>query len=72
MLTEVSIKNLDDYITAQELICSIQGRMLWDATGKIRFLLVRTENDHSEHWAQCGLDFRQQQQGRKHKHTGQL
>ena len=70
MLTEVSIKHLDDYITAQELICNIRDRMLWDDVGKIRSLLVRTENDHSGRWAQYGLDVRQQHQGRKHKHTG--
>ena len=68
MLTQVSIKILDDYITAQEQIRNIQGRVLWDAVGKIRSLLLRTENDHSGRCAQYGLDVRKQQQGRKHKH----
>ena len=64
MLAEFNIKNIDDYITAQELICNIRGRMLWDAVRKIRSLLVRTENDHSRRCAQYVLDVRQQQQGR--------
>ena len=46
MLSEISIENLDDYITAQELICNIRGRMLRDAVGKVRSLLERSENDH--------------------------
>ena len=41
MLTEVSIKNLEDYITTQELICNIRGKMVWDAVGKTRSLFVK-------------------------------